>query len=235
MKMNGYSSSDSDAGAEARGQSRRPLCRSKNALLARENRRKKKVYVDGLEATISNLKRDSKKLRTLLGTQATYINELHSEIKYLRATLANADEIGCLVRKLRGPIDMTNAKKTRPQANHLQLPDDLIFPIDSPGADMPLSPDDYSFVFNDVNLSPLDDNVIENVMEPMKPVTGKRVPSASSFSEHNYSTMYDENDDDDEIPKTLGVCLHVSNNKMSLEFCSKCNENAVRNWTYAED
>ncbi|XP_077289350.1 uncharacterized protein LOC143913442 [Arctopsyche grandis] len=183
--MNGYTSSDSEGGAEARGQSRRPLCRSKNALLARENRRKKKAYVDGLEATISTLKRDSKKLRTLLGTQATYINELHSEIKYLRATLANADEIGCLVRKLRGPINMTDVKKTRSQTK--DLPDDLIFPIDSPTADMPLSPsDDYSFVFNDVNLSPMDDNVMENVLQPMKPVSGNNVLSIPAV----YTTFY---------------------------------------------
>lgn len=216
-----YSESSEDSDGTPRSRGRRALCSSRNALLARENRRKKKAYVKGLEMKIMDLKQDAKKLRGVLGTQVTQIEELQSEIKYLKATLANAADIGSLVKRIRGPVQFAVAES--------KLPSTLTEPRPLSPLDLDFPECDYPLVFEDVDFSLQNNN--ENIFEPVRSLPGKRMPAKTTFSDHNYSTMYGS---DEETPNNIGVCLHVSNKKMSLEFCSKCNESAIRNWARDE-
>ncbi|KAJ1522990.1 hypothetical protein ONE63_002126 [Megalurothrips usitatus] len=73
---------------------------------------------------------------------------------------------------------------------------------------------------------------------------GKNVPADLDFNLNEAST--DDTDylgfgpnalgdwlDGDEPLADIGVCLHVAKNKVSLEFCASCNENAFSSWSGA--
>lgn len=49
-------------------------------------------------------------------------------------------------------------------------------------------------------------------------------PSQMLLREHNYTSSQDED------AENVGICLHVSNQRLSLELCSTCNTNAINNW-----
>ncbi|KAJ8937453.1 hypothetical protein NQ314_011842 [Rhamnusium bicolor] len=49
-----------------------------------------------------------------------------------------------------------------------------------------------------------------------------------TLEEHNYNAT--EQSDDINLEDDVGVCLHVSKHRLSLEFCSSCSENATQSW-----
>lgn len=86
-------------GAEKRPK-RQPKCFSRNALMARENRLKKKMYIENLEREVLCLKADNKKMNGVVENQSFLIAELRKEIKYLKSVLANSADISRLIRNI---------------------------------------------------------------------------------------------------------------------------------------
>ena len=72
----------------------------KNAIAARENRQKKKKYVEGLENDVAQLKEQNKTLKTRNEGMATMIRKLSDEVKYLRSVLANESTISLLLKSV---------------------------------------------------------------------------------------------------------------------------------------
>lgn len=72
----------------------------KNAIAARENRQKKKKYVEGLENDVTKLKEENKTLKTRNESMATMIRKLSDEVKYLRSVLANESTISLLLKSV---------------------------------------------------------------------------------------------------------------------------------------
>lgn len=79
---------------------RQPKCFSRNALMARENRLKKKMYIENLEREVLCLKADNKKMNGVVENQSFLIAELRKEIKYLKSVLANSADISRLIRNI---------------------------------------------------------------------------------------------------------------------------------------
>ncbi|KAF2899883.1 hypothetical protein ILUMI_06303 [Ignelater luminosus] len=76
-------------------------CTNKNALMARENRKRKKLYVQNLENEVTKLRDGKRKLNSVLHNQSLIISELQKEIKYLKSVLANSSDISNLVKNIR--------------------------------------------------------------------------------------------------------------------------------------
>lgn len=72
----------------------------KNAIAARENRQKKKKYVEGLENDVAKLKEENKTLKTRNESMTIMIRKLSDEVKYLRSVLANESTISLLLKSV---------------------------------------------------------------------------------------------------------------------------------------
>lgn len=72
----------------------------RNAIAARENRQKKKKYVEGLENNVAQLKEENKTLKTRNEGMTTMIRKLSDEVKYLRSVLANESTISLLLKSV---------------------------------------------------------------------------------------------------------------------------------------
>jgi len=97
---------------------RTPKCFSKNALMARENRLKKKMYITTLENQVSALKNDNKKLSQMVDSQAETIEEMKKEVKYLKSILANSEGIGKLLRAINTSTGMAVSSSITTQVKH---------------------------------------------------------------------------------------------------------------------
>lgn len=138
---------------------------SKNAVLARENRRKKKEYVTSLEQQIQDLSGDKQTLKRKLADAESQVDELQQEVEYLRSVIANETTIGSLLKNI--PSAASISMKTRSKIS-----------------------------------------------------TGG---SKRSRIDHDYLSVQRQ----DVSTPTPGVCLHVAEKVVSIEFCKKCNDNSL--------
>jgi len=72
----------------------------RNAIAARENRQKKKKYVEGLENDVAQLKEENRTLKTRNESMTIVIRKLSDEVKYLRSVLANESTISLLLKSV---------------------------------------------------------------------------------------------------------------------------------------
>lgn len=74
---------------------------SKNAIAARENRIRKKMYLDKLERNVRALTTENGKLRSRNNQLMATVDDLTEEVRYLKSILSNVDEISALIRGVR--------------------------------------------------------------------------------------------------------------------------------------
>lgn len=79
-----------------------PKVSNRNAIMARENRRKKKEHMEVLQKTVDDTQNENKKLRKMLSIRNNTITKLTKESLYLRSILANKTEIMSLLRCIQG-------------------------------------------------------------------------------------------------------------------------------------
>lgn len=79
-----------------------PKVSNRNAIMARENRRKKKEHMEVLQKTVDDAQNENKKLRKMLSMRNNTITKLTQESLYLRSILANKTEIMSLLRCIQG-------------------------------------------------------------------------------------------------------------------------------------
>ena len=72
----------------------------KNAVAARENRQKKKKFVEGLQNDVAKLKEENKTLKTRNESMSKMVIKLSDEVKYLRSVLANESTISLLLKSV---------------------------------------------------------------------------------------------------------------------------------------
>ncbi|KAI4459615.1 bzip transcription factor [Holotrichia oblita] len=201
---------------------RQPKCFTKNAVMARQNRLRKKKYMQDLESQVSKLKHENKSLSSILNNQSKLIVELRRELKYTKSVLANSSDISKLLRLINNNTGMSvstslnsslsltsnclSKKGTRASVGEAtDLDDSLLIP-------------DLGLFYEDFNEAAV--GIKGTITEPRH--------SNIALKEHNYTTL-DCHDED------AGVCLHVSKHRVSLEFCSICSNNAVDTWSHQEE
>lgn len=216
---------------------RTPKSFSRNALIARENRLKKKIYMEKLEKEVNSLKMENKKLSTVVDNQSFLIGDLKKQVKYLKSVISNSADISRLLSNIR---QNTGMSVRAPLDNKLPLKNDLIpkrnqivagkVPFSWEQTSEPFIDssckieDEFVMPLLDVPTDLPDFNLLNDVIE--------EDAFKSPLEEHDYTFSSDlgesllKNDEDD-----VGVCLHVSKHRVSLEFCATCSENATNSWS----
>lgn len=221
-------------------QSKRKPCFSKNALMARENRLRKKKYVSKLENDITYLKRNNKKLSLIVDNQSSLISELKKEIKYLKSVIINSGDISKLIRNIHQSSGMSVSssldenlslktcyvpkpkqlvsRKTAHPWEQLDTPNEsLLFPsnlIDN------VSDDPELFKDLDLSLNLPNQDVLDGLY------LEQQLDETSFNNDHNYTLVDEANNKMEDV----GVCLHISKHHVSLEFCPSCSEKAFQTW-----
>lgn len=273
-----FSSSDdegrpSNTSGGTRG--RRPKCFSRNAVLARENRLKKKKYIEDLENELQSLRRENSKLKVSLSGYTKDVQLVRKENVYLRNVLANSKQLSHLLRSINvncglpsATLQKSNVDVKKPAALE-QVPTQPKVIVEcavpaavSVKAQPPCDTDscvpssslvhsdstpartmrrNFPIAVDDVSLSssaPEDED--EDDLDIL--FGSKDVPvdfdfnlNEASLNDPDYlgfgPNAFGDWLDGDEPLANVGVCLHVAKNKVSLEFCSSCNENALSNWS----
>ena len=178
---------------------------SKNAVLARENREKKKRYICGLEKTVRDLSVENKKLVQGCTAMHCTIASLRREVNYLRGVIENQSELARLLKHI-PTVDHT----CRLSVNSSQS-----FDGESEIGNAP------SFL-NEQPLSASSLNSSELLHTELMPTAEYE----SLLNEHDYARSERQNKRNMSSHRQFGVCLHVANQSTSLQLCASCNENA---------
>jgi hypothetical protein len=164
----------------------------KNAENAKENRRRKKIYVEGLEKEVGQLRNEKNVLMGKSNRLEKKVNELENEVNYLKNVLANQSMLSKLIE---------NVSKT-------------------PGVSLSTSfcsSRESSLKDNDESSLKDNDCEKENTVST-RSASRKRAcdPQPASNAKRSRSSS----------TASGGVCLHVKQSKVSIEFCHHCNKMA---------
>ena len=205
---------------------------SKNALLARENRLKKKRYINGLEENLSEAKKENESLVEKLKEKDAAIEKLQKEIQYFKSILANVNEISGLIKTIKqeSSIPLTTSLAQTPCSLKRSAPD---LPHGNAIKKYRTSEgtnNSSSFLFDDDS---------DDWMPRSPPCTTQLDPESldvlSNFSEEDINLFGDNTPIPEssrlEASAKAGVCLHVYDKKLSLEFCVTCATRAQEKWS----
>ncbi|XP_076290399.1 uncharacterized protein LOC143213921 isoform X1 [Lasioglossum baleicum] len=93
-----------------RGPSKRP-CLNRNALMARENRLRKKAYLEKIESKLSFYQQENKNLVNVVRKQGIDIKRLTGEVAYLRNVLNNNTSITALLKTINEGLRKMSTQK----------------------------------------------------------------------------------------------------------------------------
>jgi hypothetical protein len=228
---------------------KRPKCSSKNAVMARMNRLKKKYFMESLQNDVARLYDENTKLKQTLEGQSSLVSSLRKEVNYLKGVLANSKEISMLLKSIQNtrlPVTSSLSKHTvssqihaTPDHNYMRTRSDSSISssfsdlVDGNSATLTLGEKEQIPIIDDVYLSlslSHDDNLDLPLMSPS---AGNLYDTEFSGCYSVQPTTLDSPLDGvvaDEPFLDAGVCLHVAKRRVSLEFCSTCSNNALSTW-----
>ncbi|KAK3093690.1 hypothetical protein FSP39_018944 [Pinctada imbricata] len=178
---------------------------SRNAINARENRRKKKAYLKNLETQNAKLLEENEALKRHTLISDKKIQTLNSELEYFKGIIANQSTLSKILGTVR------NIPGLRFQS---------------------------SFSLDNAKQSENDETESMNARKSRRKLGNKDSNPNSGTSWSKRRKVHVENDDEenaenvalvdhnDNREPSCGVCLHVSGNSVSLEFCEKCSSKA---------
>lgn len=232
------------------GMTRRPTrvpnlkIQNRNALLARENRKRKKEMMDNMEKTCDDLQMQNKKLIKIMKMKDARTLKLEQEVRYLKSVITNRTEIVSVLKSLpQFPTKASNKKEETINSTGSGSDTASCETFDDNGSVkatydpfLPSITDD--FIFPDLEVATEWNEILRNPFTaatdfsdiPNLDEIGLLSPASSPLSEisteHNYfeksSLMSDES--------SAGVCVHINSGRVSLEFCSTCHFNATNTW-----
>ena len=209
---------------------------SKNALLARENRLKKKRYINGLEENLSAAKKENQYLAEKLKEKDNTIEELQKEILYFKSILANVQEISGLIKTIKQDSSIPMSTSLRPTT----------YPLKRRAAvDLSAIQDSKKIKMDRTSESSCGTSTIHDEDDcydwmPSSPTCQTQLDAESldvlsNFSEEDINLFGDDTllpePSRQAVPLPAGVCLHVFNKQMSLEFCVACATRAQEKWS----
>uniref|UniRef100_A0A336MA63 CSON013191 protein n=1 Tax=Culicoides sonorensis TaxID=179676 RepID=A0A336MA63_CULSO len=213
-----------------------PKVNNRNAIMARENRRKHKEHQERLERENALLMKENEELKTKLKTKDRQISSLRNEYKYLKSVIANKTQIVEILRavqKSRVPLtsslvnfcssDPSNTvREMSPAAGSTTSTETATSGYQSPSSASENS--DYEMdanvlatdpqwssepIFSDIPDANVDvDHFLDDFTNS---TTGKTSNTPFVRDEHSYS----ENIEDP------GVCVHISNQKLIIKRIAK--------------
>lgn len=231
-----------------------PNVSNRNALLARENRRRKKEHLQSLETQVEKYQGENTSMKKTIKQQAKMIKKLQKEKMYYKNLLQQQPQIvnvlerfnnnfrGGLFSQLGGTIQKSNSLS--PSSTGSSSP----FSVDYNDNGMLLNNDDFlSLPVPDMIDSLLSDMIsvdykshdptdydLLGINSPFHTAATPEYFSStdclSSISdEHNYTSSAAVPASSNTVfpaETETGICLHIAGDKVSVEFCPVCCENA---------
>lgn len=154
-----------------------------NAEAARENRRKKKAYILGLEKEVTQLRAEKNVLTGKSFQLEGKVKELSEEVEYLKSILANESMLSKLIERVNPVVSLSTFCSSRQTAQ-----------TDS---------------------------------ESGKENTVSTRSRKRAYNSQKATQQQNESDKRSRKSGSGGVCLHVKDNKVSLEFCHICSKKAA--------
>jgi hypothetical protein len=219
--------SDSDEKFETRRLPTRvpdPTIKNRNAILARENRKRKKQIMAQLELETDQLKTENRQLRKSLKFKDSKIVTLENEINYLKSILANKSEIISVLRSLPKDLPKNSSAFNWIKTEVKEEPEDRTFSCSSEVStcDGKKVNDAYPQDLIQNSFSLIDYTLTEEwetFKSPLEDSLEEVIGEHNYFDKHNVTST-----------AAPGICVHVSNKKISLEFCASCHQNASNAW-----
>ena len=197
-------------------------CMSKNAIAARENRQKKKMYIDGLEGSVKRLRSENDVLSKQVVDLGQAVNNLNEEVRYLRAVLANQGTLSALLKNIHNTKGVSITSSLKPQSTQVSTRKRKRLEIDEESCDATsVNSVSDSVALGHGGLSHEKNNTV-NGGRVQRHHTVNSIKEKSS--DHSYANQETESSNTDSA--TGGVCLHVSGTTVSLEFCARCSSNS---------
>jgi ATF/CREB family transcription factor len=220
---------------------------NRNALLARENRKRKKEMMDSLEKTVSDLQIQNKKLLKMMKLKDSRALKLEQEVHYLKSVITNRTEIVSVLKSL--PQFPAKTPKTKEEKVKVEPACSIgtgsetasCESFDDNGSVQEMDPFLASFtdefLFTDEVATEWDE-ILRNPfnsatdfsdipkLDDIELLSPASSPLSEISTEHNY---FDKKSLPD-LQGSAGVCVHLNNGRVSLEFCSTCHYNATNTW-----
>lgn len=183
-------------------------CMSRNAIIARENRERKKQYIKQLESNLEEIKVENYDLKARLDAKTKHCEFLQKEAQYLRNVLANQSCIAALLQNIHATQGVTFTSSLTANVNSEN---------------------------RNLQKKALDEN--DNYENTSKGIYVRAAGSHRKVKSNQGEAKVDDINSPltpcpspDGVNSAGGVCLHVSDNKVSLELCAQCSENASNVW-----
>ena len=220
---------------------------SKNAIAARENRQKKKKYVENLEKSVATLNEENNNLKSKVEAYETTITRLNSEVNYLKNVLLNQSTLSALLQNIQStpgiklktslPNACTGNQMEKNKGNGLVDNQENVFTNlrRSKRKSATSCSESYKKVRKVLPINVAENPSSENA-PPLFQVHGVDT-STNSVTNNTVlaspkSTERFENQITSGQRLNGGVCLHVTGEMVSLEFCQWCNNNSQSDLIY---
>ena len=211
------------------------LCMSKNAVAARENRLRKKQYINDLEQSVKSLTSENRNLKNQVTNMHQTVGDLRTEVRYLRSVLANQSTLSALLKNIPTVpgINFTASAVKDNRRSKVGEKRSRGDESDEENIDSNIQRRQTDSVFEEG----IADNLTRADAQTTSMCTRGRMakipkldhsyatnnPTATQYQKRMQEKSQERKNSDD---TGAGVCLHVSGNKVSLEFCPQCSRRA---------
>lgn len=233
---------------------------SKNAVNARENRQRKKRYMAGLEQTVKHLSEENTQLKLCNKKQEKSIRQLQSQNNYLRNVLQNQSVLSDLLQNVQNTpgvkfmsrmsveSDAINSKAATPA--HSQEVDQTEVTSTEKTEDLLESSklQARKIVHTTVQVTQSDthycnlsstqtgdksrrENIVNGIFTALGGAGSATCRDVIEIDDNSDTVDETDNELDSLSAADAGICLHVSGQRVSVEFCSSCNRSSVQTCT----
>ncbi|XP_050317404.1 uncharacterized protein LOC126751294 isoform X2 [Bactrocera neohumeralis] len=214
-----------------------PNVQNRNALLARENRRKKKAHLEAMEKELEEVRSANKQLKKALKQQMKAVGQLQREKRYFQSVIANHKEIENLIKALNvrmhvqqspavsspmlsSPVHSYTSQQLCQSSRIVQQTNGLDNVEWNVASTSENSDNDF------IPSSAFNDTWVDILHEDHEDLGTKGLTKLTTVGgEHSYADV-DQVPSLESIESDAGICLHIRQGKVSLEFCPNCNWNS---------
>ncbi|XP_064621696.1 uncharacterized protein LOC135484291 [Lineus longissimus] len=212
---------------------------TRNAINARENRMRKKQFIEGLQKSVKDLSSENGALKRQVSDMQSTIESLTKDVLYLKGVLANQSHLSALLRNIHNTPGVNFSSSFELPAPLAE--EDIDGDAGSPKTSRKRDNDCLNTCSNDEENQiphPSTSDTPRSKVQKLdhaynRPVT-RRSPGTKNTDKQKHEKISD-NDRQKESDKFRdlnlqdagGVCLHVSKGNVSLEFCASCSRNAA--------
>lgn len=194
---------------------------NRNAIMAKLNRQKKKQQMSDLEKMVTDLSQENEELKIDQCNLKSQVTSLESEVEYLKGVLANQSELSSLLKNVKATslsFHSSIGDSATPKQSTAGIENKR--PCPSVGKEGPAKRHKLT---KGVTKSAKVTNRV--CLETIETQTARYSVSSRSSSRQK-SALYEDALREKASSDLKGVCLHVRDKKVSLEFCRSCSRRA---------